>query len=180
VGDAYSYVPAAPNPNGPGQTPPQWTAGGNNVEDNVELAKAITEWRDGNPYAGIPAGGPFLSIFDLYRVPAFREAQRVAYLAAPHNPGMAQGDFTSQLGATQADDTRYDFEEQFLVMNKISNLITVRSDSFTVYILVQGWRGIGTSKPELVVQRRAAFIQDRSPVSEQNRTLPAAVNVPND
>ena len=84
------------------------------------------------------------------------------------------------MGATQPDDSRYDFEEQFLMFNKISNLITVRSDSFTVYILVQGWRGIGTGNPQMVVQRRAAFIQDRSPVSEQNRTLPAAVNVPND
>ena len=54
-----------------------------------------------------------------------------------------------------------------------------------MYILVQGWRGVGGNKPELVVQRRAAFIQDRSTVTQTQDTkkitpLPTAVNVPND
>jgi hypothetical protein len=95
----------------------------------------------------------------------------------PQGPGKDEGDFSPM---TTHDDVRRDFEEYFLMLNRISNLITTRSDSFTVYILVQGWRGIGTTKPELVVQRRAAFIQDRSPLTATNGALPAATNVPND
>jgi hypothetical protein len=34
--------------------------------------------------------------------------------------------------------------------------------------------------PKLVVQRRAAFIQDRSTATKADPNLPAAVNVPND
>ena len=94
------------------------------------------------------------------------------------DPDDADGDF-SPFGAGK-DGVSHDFEEQFLLLNKISNLITTRSDSFTVYILVQGWRGAGTNAPKLVVQRRVAFIQDRSAVTETNKRLPAAVNVPND
>ena len=55
-----------------------------------------------------------------------------------------------------------DFEKQFLAFNRISNLVTIRSDSFTAYVLVQGWRNVGSANPEMVVQRRAAFIADRS------------------
>jgi hypothetical protein len=51
------------------------------------------------------------------------------------------------------------------MLTRISNLITTRSDSFTVYIVVQGWRNAGTATPELVVQRRAAMIIDRSNVT---------------
>ena len=60
--------PPGPDPSGPGQTQPQWTTVGNGIEDNVELAKAIVDFRDGNPYAGTPANGPFFSIFDINRV----------------------------------------------------------------------------------------------------------------
>src|SRR5207302_258 len=70
----------------------------------------------------------------------------------------------SPLGGT-GDGVLNDFEEQFLMLNRISNLITTRSDSFTVYIIVQGWRNAGTSTPQLVVQRRAAMIVDRSNVT---------------
>ena len=67
------------------------------------------------------------------------------------------------------------------MMTKVSNLITTRSDSFTVYIQLQGWRGVGgTNPPQLVVQRRAAFIQDRSQLTNTNRVLPPAVNVANE
>jgi len=39
---------------------------------------------------------------------------------------------------------------------------------------------VGSAKPELVVQRRAAFIQDRSGLTLSNPNLPAPINVPND
>jgi hypothetical protein len=65
------------------------------------------------------------------------------------------------------------------MINRISNLITTRSDSFTVYIVIQGWRNAGApvtsdpnppvtgdpKAPQLVVERRAAFIIDRSNVT---------------
>jgi len=69
------------------------------------------------------------------------------------------------------DNVRFDYEEQFLLMNRISNLITTRSDSFTAYVLVQGWRGAGTPNPELVVQRRRAFVADRTGLSPTNKDL---------
>jgi hypothetical protein len=68
-----------------------------------------------------------------------------------------------------------------------SNQFTTRSDSFTVYILLQGWRNIGTATPELVVQRRAAAIIDRSTVKpildanlrEAGYTPMTVIRVPN-
>jgi hypothetical protein len=162
------------------------TGSGNGIEDTIELAKAIATWRDGDPLTpGTPANGPFRTIFDLYKVPAVRAAQLHLLTSAPdpaNGPGRALGDF-APLDATDAqalDYSRYDFEENYLLLNRVSNLITTRSDSFTVYVLVQGWRGIGTAKPELVTQRRAAFIQDRHTVNRVDGHLPAAVNVPND
>ena len=61
------------------------------------------------------------------------------------------------------------FQSQHLALMRISNLITTRSDSFTVYVLVQGWRDAGTPAPRLVVQRRAAIIVDRSAMTPTNR-----------
>jgi hypothetical protein len=65
---------------------------------------------------------------------------------------------------------RGDFGHRFLTLNRISNLITTRSDSFTCYILVQGWRdvepaGANSPQPSLVVQRRVGIIVDRSRVT---------------
>jgi len=65
---------------------------------------------------------------------------------------------------------RQDFEEKFLMINRISNMITTRSDSFTVYILVQGWSGVPGS-PTLTVQRRAAYVCDRSKLSPANKIV---------
>jgi len=48
------------------------------------------------------------------------------------------------------------------MVTRVSNLLTTRSDSFTAYVVVQGWRNVGTPWPELVVQRRAALVLDRS------------------
>jgi hypothetical protein len=64
-----------------------------------------------------------------------------------------------------------DFQEQNLALARVSNLITTRSDSYTVYVLVQGWANAGTAGAKLVVQRRAAFIVDRSGMTPANPTL---------
>ncbi|MDB5289961.1 MAG: hypothetical protein JWL69_1202, partial [Phycisphaerales bacterium] len=77
------------------------------------------------------------------RVPAFVQANRLAVqLSGQANPD--------------------DYRQRFLLLSRVANVLTTRSDSFTCYILVQGWRGLGTASPQLVVQRRRAFIVDRS------------------
>jgi DNA uptake protein ComE-like DNA-binding protein len=87
--------------------------------------------------------------------------------------------FNSAVPTTLGGDQVYgDFENQNLALNRISNLITTRSDSFTAYIIVQGWRNVGTTTPQLVVQRRAAFIIDRSTITPANNTEPSINNVP--
>ena len=130
---------------------------------NAALAQAICRYRDGDPSAGIIGHGPFQSIFDLYRVPEFVVYQN-SFTGPTTNPDDKAGDWTP-------DTVRFDFEEQYLLLNRISNMITTRSDSFTVYVLVQGWRGGGTTTPELVVQRRRAFTADRTGLSQTARDL---------
>jgi len=58
---------------------------------------------------------------------------------------------------TYSDGAANDFEERDLIFARISNLVTVRSDVFTAYILVR----IGTNGP----QRRVVTILDRSKVA---------------
>ena len=70
------------------------------------------------------------------------------------------------------DMVRHDHEENYLLANRISNMVTTRSDTFTCYVLVQGWRGAGTDNPELVVQRRRAFVADRSGVTPMLKEVP--------
>lgn len=138
----------------------------NNIDDNEEIARAIVRWRDGEPASGTAPGGPFTTIYDLYKVPEFRSLNAALLVTDPDD---AHGD-ASPAGIGQLDNVRYDFEEQYLLMNRVSNLITTRSDTFTVYIVIQGFRQ-GVFTPE--VQRRAAFIIDRTPLEKP--TNPATV-----
>ena len=51
-----------------------------------------------------------------------------------------------------------------LSLTRVSNLITTRSDSFTCYIDVQGWRGAGTSADWRGVSPRAVeLLPDTEP-----------------
>jgi hypothetical protein len=161
--------------------------GTNGIDDNIDIAKVIERWRDGVGAQNVAAYGPFRSIFDLYKVEddakvrVFDLIQKTVYQNT--EPGYDEGEFSAYLGGSDTskkDGVRNDFREQYLLMTKVSNLITTRSDSFTVYILVQGWRGVGGNHPELVVQRRVSFIQDRSPITSTNTVLPSSVNVPTD
>ena len=172
---------------------PVVTAGGDGIDDNAQIAHLIVLYRDGNyvtsglatpatynnlgmtsttnrPFLA-HAATPFTSCFDLYKVPGFREAQ--AKILAAGGVGAAQGEYTPVPinGVSTPDGVRFDFEEQTLLMNRVSNLITTRSDFYTIYALVQGWRNVGTSNPQLVVQRRAAFIVDRSGATKTSQTL---------
>lgn len=74
-----------------------------------------------------------------------------------------------------------DWVGQNLMVERVSNLLTTRSDSFTVYVVVQGWRNAFVSPgdpklpngpwPELVIQRRMAMTVDRSGVTPTSKTV---------
>jgi hypothetical protein len=148
------------------------------LSNNATLAQAIVTDRAAN--------GPFKSIFDLYRVPAFRAASDGMSGSTPTGPSPVNGVFSPgglpnnvPTPIYNTSSVRYDFNERFLLLNNISNLITTRSDTFTCYILLQGWRNVGTSNPTLAVQRRSAFIVDRNTVTPSNLT-PMTFKFPSD
>lgn len=58
-----------------------------------------------------------------------------------------------------------DFESQFLVITAVSNLLTTRSDTFTAYLVIEGWRNAGTPSATRVLQRRYAYLLDRTSVA---------------
>jgi|GEM_PF-3708114 len=149
------------------------TANTQMIQSNTEIAQAIVRYRN--------MFGPFHSIFELNRVldtvapynPAFSNAFQNAngspdandYAAfqgvlTPNLPGFLGPNTNSMNFAT--DGLITDFNQREAEVMRLSNLVTTRSDSFTVYLQVQGWRGAGTPGAQLVVQRRAAFIMDRS------------------
>ena len=67
--------------------------------------------------------------------------------------------------ARRVDGVVGDFEQQFLMVNRASNLLSTRSDSFTCYLLLEGWRDGDTTGREPAVRRRAVVILDRSRVT---------------
>ncbi len=147
-------------------------------DDNEKIAAIIAAWRDGTGYGFATPNGPFTSIVDLNKIVAVNST-----LATPLNfancfgafptdttdSGLAMGDIYPTSGTP--DTILNDFEQRFLMFNRVSNLVTVRSDSFTVYVLVQGWKNTGTASPELVATRRAALIVDRSAMTSTSNTL---------
>ncbi len=149
----------------------------NDATTNQNLAKAIVLYRDGDGTGANPAHGPFHSIFELNAVPNFRTTFGSYGVNGANSfsvHGTDQGVTDADLApfvVTGNDNVQGDFKKQFLALTRISNLVTVRSDSFTAYVIVQGWRNAGTAAPELVVQRRAAFIADRSGVTPTNKVL---------
>jgi DNA uptake protein ComE-like DNA-binding protein len=149
------------------------------------LAQAIVYYRDvdDGSMGGAPMHphGAFQSVGELNNVPGFRTSfgqyNGNFVVSGPHGNNI-DGDLSPNSATLGADQVYGDFENQNLALNRISNLITTRSDSFTAYVIVQGWRNAGTQTPQLVVQRRAAFIIDRSTLTSANNTQPAITNVP--
>lgn len=155
-----------------------------------KLALAIVIYRDfddGTNQMPPRPGGPFRSLFDLYKVPGgtytvpgygqvmldgFQQAQTNLISAAGNNPKQQDGDVAGRLNADDGvTGATGDFEHQFLLLNRVSNLLTTRSDSFTAYVVVQGWRNAGTPSAELVVQRRMAMFMDRTAVTKDRKEL---------
>jgi hypothetical protein len=151
--------------------------GASDTAGNLALAQAIVDWRDGPSNGSADPNGPFRTIYDLYKVPAFYAQQKL--VLDNGDPDDVQGDLSPLgTGATGVDRVRYDFEERFLLLNRISNMVTTRSDSYTVYLLVQGWQDAGTANPTLRTQRRLAFIVDRSRITPSSAQL-TPIPVPN-
>ncbi len=61
-----------------------------------------------------------------------------------------------------------EFERWYANLTRISNLVSFSSDTYTVYIVVEGWRDVGTSRAERVLQQRKAYIMDRSGITPTN------------
>jgi hypothetical protein len=92
-------------------------------------------------------------------------------------PGtLAAGSFTNDT----SDGVINDFESQFLQLTSVSNLITTRSDTFTVYIVIEGWTNVGTTAAQRVSQRRVAFLVDRTGVTSTNNRVVKITPVPAD
>jgi hypothetical protein len=143
---------------------------------NYELARAIVAYRDKLDLSSSIPPGP-----DYYRLDAGdSRAQETGILNVRENFGFASigelatvinntgafdydmryyaldGDDSNFPDLTWADDIIDDFEERDVIFSRISNLVTVRSDVFTAYILVR----IGTDGP----QKRVIAILNRSDV----------------
>jgi len=102
------------------------------------IAQAIVAYRD-------TVLGAFENIGELVQVPA------MGFYANDPNDLMTYPDLTP------GDNAANDFEERDVIFSRISNIVTVRSDVFTAYILVR----IGTDGP----QKRVLAILDRSQVT---------------
>ncbi len=150
----------------------------NNRAQNVTIARAIARFRDENDGTGKPHG-PFRSIFELYLVDDVRNWERNNIFRNAVAPRANEGMLIPAPGTTATYGIRTDFNERYLFLNRISNIVTTRSDSFTVYVLVQGWRNVGTAVPDLVAERRMCFLVDRAGIGVGNRK-PRITSIPMD
>lgn len=130
----------------------------------VLLAKQIAFFRDRDRGDGQPFG-TFNSIFDLARIPDFNKD---AGGTVPNNPNTALGDWSPY----NVDDGVFgDWEARYWNVIRLSNLLTTRSDTFTCYVLLQGWQNVGTAGATLTTERRTGFIVDRTPTTLTDRTV---------
>ncbi len=123
---------------------------------NYELARAIVNHRDMVGGFGSIGELNFVGIADPC---SFRS---IDYYARTDGP--QAGDLLGFPDLTFSDGVKDDFEERDVIFSRISNLVSVRSDVFTAYILVR----IGADGP----QKRIVAILDRSGVNRNNVSLP--------
>jgi hypothetical protein len=167
---------------------------GNNTRglaQNANIAQSIVYYRDVDDSTGQGHGhGPFQSLFELNKVPIYTSFPppsgtpatytfRDAIMGVPNSCqttsfNSAQGNYTATAGSNPIIG---DFQGTFLMANRVSNLLTTHSDSFTAYVEIQGWQNAETSFPVLKVTRRATILIDRSKVTPVSQTL-TITNVP--
>jgi len=141
-----------------------WVSQKINKPTNYALARSIVAYRDKTNIPGVDyslrTGQPgFNSIGELMNVrvaPGNDPNYSICYYGLDSIDQMGFPDLTTD-PLTGVDGAVDDFEEGDLIFSRISNLVTVRSDVFTAYILVR----IGTNGP----QRRVIAILDRSKVT---------------
>lgn len=149
------------------------------LAENSRIAQAIVDYRDGSP--ATEGHGPFRTCFDLNRV-ALPDGTRLRDVLGDTFTsvfGPEQGRLAPYANGAAEDVVRGDFLARYLVMTRVSNLVTTRSDSFVVYVLTQGWRDAETAAPKLVAQRRVAALVDRTGVTPLDRSA-RVVRVPTD
>lgn len=126
------------------------------------VSQAVVAYRDkiaipgGPDYRARPGGLGFRSIGELAWVAGVPGMPGMDYYATDGLDQRGFPDLTPLKFLGLLDGAKDDFEERDLIFQRISNLITVRSDVFTAYILVR----IGADGP----QRRVIAILDRSGV----------------
>ncbi len=140
---------------------------------NASIAQEIVNYRLAN--------GPFRSIFELNLVKNGTNTFQNRWAGtdmATFDPKLADGDFSPIASGT--DNVKGDFESRFLQLTNISNLLTVRSDSFTAYVVLQAWKmGVPLgAEPTFVGQQRAAVVIDRSQVTPGNQK-PSSISIQN-
>ena len=102
------------------------------------------------------ANGPFKGVIDLMAMPGFN---------ATTPPTALQGNFYA-FNATEPVLNQW--AQDFNNFNRVSNLLTTRSDSFIVYTLLQQWQDFGTNQPVLLSESRSAAVVDRSQFTQAN------------
>ena len=145
-----------------------------NAAADQAIAKAIVLYRDGDGTTTNPPHGPFQSIFDLNQVPGFQNGAgtfTISPSGCTASSAMGLLSPADQAFGTTAPSTNNplngteDYQSDCLTLTRISNLITTRSDTFTVYLEVQGWQNAGTANAQPVITRRYSFIVDRSAIN---------------
>ncbi|MGD0769133.1 MAG: helix-hairpin-helix domain-containing protein [Tepidisphaeraceae bacterium] len=170
---------------------PSTTSGSASI--NQQIAQKIVLYRDGDGTSANPPHAPFMSIFDLNQVPGFQNGNPGSPSSPPPAPSSALGLLspadlgfeTSSPNPNPPLGNEEDYQADCLTLNRISNLITTRSDTFTIYIEVQGWQNAGSTNaalpPQPMITRRYAFIVDRSAINgDPNSRFLKTVTVPND
>jgi hypothetical protein len=152
--------------------------------DANALAKAIVAYRDkvGTPdYSGLDGRKTITGIDGLREIPGFAS---IGELTTVINQNALLNDYSmwfyalggktgDQIGypdLTSGDGVADDFEERNLFFARISDLVTVRSDVFTAYILIR----LGENGP----QRRVMAILDRSGYPSEPVRVIALQSVP--
>ena len=145
-----------------------WVSQRKGEPTNYKLAEAIVAYRDkldlsstgGPDYSGQLREPGFRNIGELNNVVDGNSRDyRMDYYDQhdSNNPANDLAGFPDLTpGGSTGDGAPDDFEERDVIFSRISNLVTVRSDVFTAYILVR----IGTDGP----QKRVMAILDRSNV----------------
>jgi hypothetical protein len=113
---------------------------------NGDLARSIVKYRD-------TIAGPFKSTGELMNVGIVNNDSDVSRIDFYNREPNGLASFPYLMPADQTSD---EFERQNIIFTRLSNLVTVRSDVFTAYILVR----IGETGP----QKRVITILDRSGV----------------